>query len=166
MDGFEVMTMDEASKIGDIFVTVTGCKDVIRKRHYANMKDGAILCNAGHFDVEVNLVELAELAKDRYEARRNIEGFVMEDGRTIFVLAEGRLVNLASGDGHPAEIMDMSFAVQAMSAKYLVDNKGKMPVDVIAVPRETDLRVATIKLRSLGIEIDALSEDQKDYLGI
>ncbi len=151
MDGFDVMPMEQAASLGDIFVTVTGCNDVIRGEHYALMKDGAILCNAGHFDVEINLVELKAMAKNRYEARHNIEGFVMEDGRTIFVIGEGRLVNLASGDGHPAEIMDMSFAIQAMSAKYLVENKGKLPCDVVAVPRETDLKVASLKLESMGV---------------
>ena len=166
MDGFDVMPMSEAAKLGDIFVTVTGCKDVITKAHFTLMKDGAVLSNAGHFNVEINLEELAELSKERYEARNNIEGFVMNDGRTLFVLAEGRLVNLASGDGHPAEIMDMSFSIQALSAKYLAENKGKLPNDVIPVPRETDMEVATRKLRSMGKTIDTLSENQKEYLGI
>lgn len=166
MDGFDVMPMEQAARLGDIFVTVTGCNDVIRGEHYALMKDGAILCNAGHFDVEINLVELKAMAKERYEARHNIEGFVMEDGRTIFIIGEGRLVNLASGDGHPAEIMDMSFAIQAMSAKYLVENKGKLPCDVVAVPRETDLKVASLKLESMGVCIDSLSSEQAKYLGI
>jgi len=166
MDGFEVMPMAAAASLGDIFVTVTGCRDVITAEHFPSIKDGAILCNAGHFNVEVNLDQLAELSARRYEARQNIEGYVMPDGRTLFVLAEGRLVNLASGDGHPAEIMDMSFAIQALSAKYLADNRNSLPIDVIAVPRRTDIEVARRKLSSLGITIDALSETQKDYLGV
>lgn len=166
MDGFTVMEMDDAAAIGDIFVTVTGCSDVIRDRHFAKMKDGAIMCNAGHFDVEINLKELAAVSKERYEARNNIEGFVQQDGRTLFVLAEGRLVNLASGDGHPAEIMDMSFAIQALSAKYIADNRGKLPVDVVPVPREIDDQVARLKLKTLGIAIDRLTQEQKEYLGI
>jgi adenosylhomocysteinase len=166
MDGFEVMPMSEAAEIGDVFVTVTGCNDVITKEHFKKLKDGAIVCNAGHFDVEINLVELAAEASSRYEARQNIEGFVMPDGRNIFVLAEGRLVNLASGDGHPAEIMDMSFAIQAMSAKYLAENKGKMKPSVISVPAETDREVASRFLRSMNMKIDTLTEAQKEYLGI
>ena len=166
MDGFDVMPMSEAAKLGEIFVTVTGCKDVITKEHFRLMKDGAILSNAGHFNVEINLTELTELSKKHYEARKNIEGYVMNDGRTLFVLAEGRLVNLASGDGHPAEIMDMSFSIQALSAKYLVENKGKLPADVIPVPRETDIEVAERKLSSMGKTIDVLSEDQKEFLGV
>ena len=166
MDGFEVMPMAEAAKTGDFFVTVTGCKDVVTKEHFAVMKDGAVLCNAGHFNVELNLDELAEMSEKRYDARTNIEGFTMSDGRTLFVLAEGRLVNLASGDGHPAEIMDMSFAIQALGAKYLADNRGALPVDVIAVPCEIDSEVALRKLRSMGKMIDVLSAEQKEYLGI
>ncbi len=166
MDGFEVMPMSEAAKIGDVFVTVTGCNDVITKEHFRKLKDGAIVCNAGHFDVEINLVELAAEASSRYEARQNIEGFVMPDGRNIFVLAEGRLVNLASGDGHPAEIMDMSFAIQAMSAKYLAENKGRLKPGVISVPAETDREVASRFLRSMNMKIDTLTEAQKEYLGI
>lgn len=165
MDGFDVMPMSEAAARGDVFVTVTGCKDVIRREHFEKMKDGAILCNAGHFDVEINLSELAGLAVRRYEARENIEGFVLKDGRALFVLAQGRLVNLASGDGHPAEIMDMSFAIQALSAKYLADHRGKLSPGVIPVPRETDLAVARRKLQSLGRTIDTLSPEQEAYLG-
>lgn len=166
MDGFDVMPMAEAAALGDIFVTVTGCKDVIRKSHFAKMKDGAILCNAGHFDVEINLPELAELATERYEARQNIEGFRLKNGRTVFVLAEGRLVNLASGDGHPAEIMDMSFAIQALSARFLADNRSELSPGVYPVPRETDLAVARRKLETLGKSIDALSLEQQEYLGM
>lgn len=166
MDGFEVMTMADAAKVGDIFVTVTGCSGVITPEHFALMKDGAIMCNAGHFDVEVDVASLRKLAKEQYEARQNITGYRMDDGRTLFVLTEGRLINLAGGDGHPAEIMDMSFAIQALSAKYLVENRGKVPADVIAVPREIDDDVARRKLATLGISIDSLTDGQREYLGI
>ena len=166
MDGFTVLPMDEAAKRGDIFVTVTGCDDVISARHVPMMKDGAILSNAGHFDVEVNVAALREMAVEHYEARHNIEGYVLPNGKTLFVLAEGRLVNLASGDGHPAEIMDMSFAVQAMSAKYLADHRAELHPGVIRVPHEIDDAIARKKLSTLGITIDTLTEEQKKYLGI
>ena len=166
MDGFEVMPMAEAAKLGDIFCTVTGCCGVITSEHFAVMKDGAILCNAGHFDIEVDVAALRQTAASSYEARQNITGYRMDDGRTLFVIAEGRLVNLASGDGHPAEIMDMSFAIQALSARYLAENRGKVPVDVIAVPRAIDEEVARKKLETLGLGIDALTDEQVKYLGI
>ena len=166
MDGFEVMTMEDAAPLGDFFVTVTGCSGVIRPEHFARMKDGALLSNAGHFDVEVDMAGLRKMAVSSYEARKNIMGYRLPNGRTVFVIAEGRLVNLASGDGHPAEIMDMSFAIQALSAKYLVDHRGQMQPDVIPVPPETDRAVAFKKLETLGISIDTLSEEQKAYLGI
>lgn len=166
MDGFTVLPMDEAAKRGDIFVTVTGCDDVISARHFPMMKDGAILSNAGHFDVEVNVAALREMAVEHYEARHNIEGYVLPNGKTLFVIAEGRLVNLASGDGHPAEIMDMSFAVQAMSAKYLADHRAELHPGVIRVPHEIDDAIAHKKLSTLGITIDTLTEAQKAYLGI
>ncbi len=166
MEGFEVMPMAEAAKIGDIFVTVTGCSDVITKEHFNVMKDGAILSNAGHFDVEVNVKQLREIAKERYLARKNIEGYVMPDGRALYLVGEGRLVNLAAGDGHPAEIMDMSFAIQALSARYVAKNRGKLPADVISVPREIDFEVASKKLKSMGASIDVLTDAQKEYLGI
>ena len=164
MDGFKVMTMDKASSIGDIFITATGCKRVIHGEHYKKMKDGAILCNAGHFDVEVCVPELEEMACEKKEQRKNIMGDKMEDGRWINLLAEGRLVNLAAGDGHPAEIMDMSFALQALSAKYVLENYEKLGNKVIDVPEEIDKRVALMKLKSWGIEIDELTEEQKKYL--
>ena len=166
MDGYEVMPMAEAAKVGDMFVTVTGCSDVITPEHFESMKDGAILTNAGHFDVEVDMAGLNRIAVEKYEARHNIEGYVLPNGKTLFVIAEGRLVNLAAGDGHPAEIMDMSFAIQAMSAKYLVDHKEDLKPGVIPVPRETDEAVAYKKLASMGVEIDHLSEKQRDYLGL
>lgn len=166
MDGYEVMTMEQAAPLGDIFVTVTGCRDIIIREHFSKMKDGAIMCNAGHFNVEIDMETLEKDAKLVYDARSNIKGYTMPDGRTLFVLAEGRLVNLASGDGHPAEIMDMSFAIQALSAAYLAENRGKLPVDVIAVPRGIDDQVARRKLETLGITIDKLTDEQKAYLGI
>jgi len=164
MDGFKVMTMAEAAKVGDLFITVTGCKDIITKDHFTAMKDGAICCNAGHFNVEINLNDLDEISTSRYEARKNIEGFKLSNGNTIFILAEGRLVNLASGDGHPAEIMDMSFSIQALSVAYLVKNKGMIPATVITVPEEIDNYVAKKKLASWGVEIDALTQEQRAYM--
>ena len=166
MDGFEVMTMAQAAPLGDMFVTVTGCSGVIGPEHFELMKDGAILCNAGHFNVEIDMAALEKLALSSYEARNNIMGYNLPNGRTVFVLAEGRLVNLASGDGHPAEIMDMSFAIQALSARYLARSRGSIPVDVIAVPREIDEAVARKKLETLGVSIDTLSMEQKKYLGL
>lgn len=164
MDGFKVMKMEEAAKIGDIFVTVTGCKDVITENSFANMKDGAILCNAGHFDCEVAVAKLAEICTEKYPARNNIDGYRMSDGRSIFVIGEGRLVNLAAGDGHPAEIMDMSFAIQALTAAYLVKNRDKLTDKIITVPEKIDNEVACRKLKFWGIEIDKLSEEQEKYL--
>ena len=164
MDGFEVMPMNEAAKIGDFFVTVTGCAGVISQPDFMAMKEGAILCNAGHFDVEVDMKRLREISTDIREARNNIMGYTLPNGRRVYVLAEGRLVNLAAGDGHPAEIMDMSFAIQALSAKYLVEHAGKLTEKLIDVPREVDLEVANRKLAFLGIQIDSLTPEQEDYL--
>jgi adenosylhomocysteinase len=164
MDGFSVMPMIEAAKIGDYFVTVTGNRDAIRGEHYKVMKDGAILSNAGHFDVEVNKPELEALAVSRRTVRRNIEEYELADGRKLYVLAEGRLVNLAAGDGHPAEIMDMTFALQAMSLKYVNERYEEIGAKVVNVPYELDEQVARFKLESLGIGIDTLTADQKAYL--
>ena len=168
MDGFNVMTMKQAAAEGDIFVTVTGCDDVITTEHFPLMKDGAILCNAGHFDCEVAVAKLREYAVSEAPARNNIMGYKLPDGRTVYVIAEGRLVNLAAGDGHPAEIMDMSFAIQALSAKYLADHRdticrepGKM---LNNVPAEIDREVADRKLKDWGIEIDVLTPEQHKYL--
>jgi adenosylhomocysteinase len=165
MDGFEVMSMNEAAKLGDFFVTVTGCRDIITSADFMNMKDGAICCNAGHFDVEVDVAWLRANAVKSAIARNNIIGYTLSNGKTINVLAEGRLVNLAAGDGHPAEIMDMSFAIQALSALYLVQNKEKLTEKLIDVPREIDLRVASLLLGFMGIKIDSLTDIQKEYLG-
>jgi adenosylhomocysteinase len=164
MDGFQVMRMDEAAPLGDVFITVTGCENVITKNHFNNMKNGAILCNAGHFNVEISLPDLENLATDIREYRKDIMGYTMKDGRRLYLLGEGRLVNLACGDGHPAEIMDMSFAVQAMSALYILENKGKLKPGVFNIPSEIDEKIARLKLESLGIQIDTLTEEQRRYL--
>lgn len=164
MDGFHVMTMDEAAPIGDIFITVTGCENVIARQHFKVMKNGAILCNAGHFNVEISLPDLESLSKDIKEYRKNIMGYTLDDGRILYLLGEGRLVNLACGDGHPAEIMDMSFAVQALSALYILENKGKLEPKVFDIPEEIDEKIAKMKLESLGITIDTLTEEQAKYL--
>ena len=166
MDGFEVMPMREAAKVGEIFCTVTGCRDIITTEHFELMRDGAILSNAGHFDVEIDMAGLEKLAVRKYEARHNITGYELPNGKTIFVLGEGRLVNLACADGHPAEIMDMSFAVQALSAEYLARHRGALPVEPIRVPREIDDAVARRKLASLNVEIDGMTDVQKEYMGV
>ena len=166
MDGFQVMPMAEAAKLGDMFITVTGCSGVITAEHFESMKDGAILTNAGHFDVEVDMAGLNALAVEKYEARHNIQGYVLPNGKTLFTIAEGRLVNLAAGDGHPAEIMDMSFAIQALSAEYLAKHRTELVPGVISVPRELDEAVARRKLRAMGVSIDSLSAEQEEYLGL
>ena len=164
MDGFTVMPMIEAAKVGDFFVTVTGCAGVIAEEDMMVMKEGAVLCNAGHFDVEIDMKRLREIALETREMRSNIMGYTLPNGKHIYVLAEGRLVNLAAGDGHPAEIMDMSFAIQALSARYLVQNEGKLTEKLIDVPREVDLEVARRKLAFLNITIDQLTPEQEEYL--
>jgi len=163
MDGFAVMTMDEAAPLGDMFITVTGCNDVITKRHFETMKNGAVLSNAGHFNVEVNVEHLKEMADDVFESRRNIMTYRL-GGKELHVLAEGRLVNLAAGDGHPAEIMDLSFAIQALSLKYLIQNTGKLENKVYDVPRNIDYYVAQMKLAAMNIGIDTLTDEQKRYM--
>ena len=163
-DGFTVLPMIEAAKIGDIFITVTGCKDVITKEHYTVMKDKAIMCNAGHFDCEVNGIDLAEVAVSHKNVRKNIEGYKMADGRTLYLLAGGRLVNLAAGDGHPAEIMDLSFAMQALAAEHLLKHGKDLETKVYVLPLELDQKVATIKLQSMGYGIDTLTPEQVAYL--
>ncbi len=168
MDGFKVMPMTKAAEIGDFFVTVTGCCDVIGEAAFMNMKDGAILCNAGHFDVEVNVARLAEIAVETGVARHNIQYYKLPDGKKINVIAQGRLVNLAAGDGHPAEIMDMSFAIQALSAAYLVKNQDKLRNGTsmtVNVPKEVDREVANRKLKYWGVSIDKLTDEQEKYLG-
>jgi adenosylhomocysteinase len=164
MDGFAVMPMLEAAKLGDLFVTVTGNRDVITGKHYEVMKNGAILSNAGHFDVEVNKVELEAMSTGKRVVRRNIEEYQLKDGRSLYLLAEGRLVNLAAGDGHPAEIMDMTFALQAMSLKYVNEQYKAIGNKVVNVPYELDQEVARLKLESLGFGIDSLTPQQIAYL--
>ncbi|MBR6933689.1 MAG: adenosylhomocysteinase [Bacteroidales bacterium] len=168
MDGYRVMPMQEAAPLGDLFITVTGCRDVITPEHFLRMKDGAICCNAGHFDVEVDVASLKEMAVSDRESRANIHSYTLENGRTVHILAEGRLVNLAAGDGHPAEIMDMSFAIQALSLRYLLENRDRLGRErgkmLHSVPVEIDQAVARLKLRSCGVEIDTLTPEQQAYL--
>lgn len=164
MDGFDVMPMNDAAKVGDFFVTVTGCDKVIDEEDFAVIKDGAILCNAGHFDCEIDMAWLKKNAVEKREMRKNIMGYKLPTGQWVYILAEGRLVNLAAGDGHPAEIMDMSFAIQALSAKYLVEHEGQLDKMIIDVPKEVDNDVAVRKLNFLGKHIDVLTEEQVKYL--
>ena len=164
MDGFKVMPMLEAAGQGDFFVTVTGCEDVIGPEAFLRMKDGAICCNAGHFDVEVAVAKLKAMAVSHRPARNNIEAYTLANGRTVYIIAEGRLVNLAAGDGHPAEIMDMSFAIQALSARYLVEHKGRLSARLNNVPREIDQEIAFRKLADWGVRIDTLTPEQKKYI--
>lgn len=163
-DGFDVMPMDDAAPLGDIFLTVTGDINVVVERHFLKMKNGAICANAGHFDVEVSKKDLDRICTSHYEARKNIEGYVLPNGKTVYLMAEGRLVNLAAGDGHPAEIMDLSFAMQALATEYLCDHAGELQAHLYLLPRELDQRVAEIKLHSMGYRIDALTQEQQDYL--
>ncbi len=164
MDGFDVMSMDEAAEVGDIFVTATGNRDVIRREHIEKMKDGAILANAGHFNVEISIPDLESLAVAKRTIRKYVTEYRLRDGRRLYLLAEGRLVNLVAAEGHPSEVMDMSFANQALSLLYLLENKGRLEPRVYDVPREQDERVARLKLESMGIRIDELTEEQKKYL--
>ncbi len=162
MEGYRVMPMNEAAALGDIFITVTGCRDVITTRHFEKMKDGALLANAGHFDVEINIKALAAMAVSSYQRRKNIMGYTLKNGHTLNVLAEGRLLNLAAGDGHPAEIMDMSFALQALCICELA--AVKLPIGVHDVPEHINLRGARLKLAALGVTIDALTDAQQKYI--
>lgn len=164
MDGFTVLPMREAAKIGDLFVTLTGCRDVLTREHFEVMKDGALLANSGHFDVEINKEDLAALATEIRERKPNIRGYRMADGRMLNLLADGRLVNLAAGNGHPAEIMDMSFGIQAKSLEYLAKTRGTLENKVYAVPAEIDKAVATIKLAAESVQIDVLTPEQTAYL--
>lgn len=165
-DGFRVMPMIEAAKVGDIFLTLTGDKDIITAEHYPLMKNNAVLANAGHFDVEINIPQLEKISVSRRIVRKNIEEFLQTDGRKIYLLAEGRLVNLASGDGHPAEIMDLSFAVQFFSAAHILHNHEKLEKKVYLMPEEINAKIAEIKLDSIGVKIDTLTEEQKKYLSL
>jgi adenosylhomocysteinase len=164
MDGFEVMPIKEAAKIGDIFVTITGDIGVIRKEHFEVMKDGAIVANSGHFNVELDIPALEKLSKSRRRTRDFVDEYSLKNGRRIYLLGEGRLINLAAAEGHPAQVMDMSFANQALSAEYIVKNYKELKSDVYKVPKEMDESIADLKLKSMGIKIDALTSQQKKYL--
>ncbi len=163
MDGFEVMPMDDAVEVGDIFVTVTGNKSVISKRHFEKMKDGAIICNAGHFNVELDVEGLQAMAKVR-RVRPFVDEYQLSDGRRLYLLGEGRLINLAAAEGHPASVMDMSFANQALCIEYLHKNGRELSRGVHSVPQSIDAEVASLKLQTMGVKIDELSEEQKKYL--
>lgn len=165
-DGFRVMPMDEAAKIGDIFLTLTGDKDILVERHFKVMKNGAMMANSGHFDCEINIPDLEKNAVSRRTVRNNIEEFKQNDGRKLYLLAEGRLVNLAAGDGHPAEIMDLSFGVQFFSALHLLNHGKELKPDVYLMPEEINTRIAEIKLKSMGIAIDELTPEQRAYLNL
>ncbi len=164
MEGMRVLPMDEAAPVGDLFITTTGCRDVIVGRHMERMKDNAFLANAGHFNVEINGQDLAAMAARVYPRREGITGYELPDGRTLNLLAEGRLVNLAAGNGHPAEIMDMSFAIQSLSLEYLLQHAASLENRVYDVPAEIDAEVSRLKLRGIGMEIDALTPAQEEYL--
>jgi adenosylhomocysteinase len=164
MDGFRVMPMGEACKLGDFFVTVTGNRHVIDKEHFEAMRDGAIVCNSGHFDLELNLEALREMSTEVANRRPFVEEYIGKNGKSVIVLGEGRLINLAAAEGHPASVMDMSFANQALSAEYLVKNKGKLAAGVHVLPAEVDQEIASLKLRALGISIDTLTPEMLEYM--
>jgi adenosylhomocysteinase len=164
MDGFRVMSMEEAAKIGDVFCTVTGNKNVLAKQHFSAMKDGAIISNSGHFNVEIDIPSLEKLSSSKRTTREFVEEYTMKDGRRINLLGEGRLINLAAAEGHPASVMDMSFADQALCCEYMVKNHASLEKKVYTVPVDLDKRVAKLKLESLGIKIDRLTSEQEEYL--
>jgi adenosylhomocysteinase len=164
MDGFRVMSMNEAAKIGDVFCTVTGNKNVLAKEHFEVMKNGAIISNSGHFNVEIDIPTLEKMASSKRTTRHFVEEYSMKDGRKINLLGEGRLINLAAAEGHPPSVMDMSFADQALSVEHVVKNHSKMEKTVYTVPVELDKRVARLKLESMGIKIDRLTPEQEEYL--
>jgi len=164
MDGFRVMSMSEAAKLGDVFITVTGNKNVIGSDHFERMKDGAVLCNSGHFNVEIDIPALEKLSGSKRVARPFVDEFAMRDGRKLYLIGEGRLVNLASAEGHPAGVMDMSFANQALASEYLLKNASKLEKKVYAVPEDIDRNIARLKLESMGVQIDKLTAEQEQYL--
>ena len=164
MDGFDVLTIERAAEVGDIFCTATGDKHVLSAAHFERMKDGAILANTGHFNVEIEIPALRELAVETRTARPFVEEFRLEDGRRLYLLAEGRLVNLSAAEGHPAAVMDMSFANQALSAEFVVAHAGELEPKVYDVPEEIDREIARLKLETTGVEIDELTEEQARYL--
>lgn len=163
MDGFRVMPMEEAAALGDIFITVTGNKHVIRGEHFDRMKDGAMVCNAGHFDIEIDLVALQERAVSRQTVRPFVEEYRLQSGKSVVVLGEGRLINLAAAEGHPASVMDMSFANQALACEYLVKNRGRLAPGLHPIPLEVDEAIARLKLKAMGIQIDSLTPEQIEY---
>jgi adenosylhomocysteinase len=164
MEGYQVMPLVEAAKVGDIFITVTGDKNVVDKDHFQVMKDGAILANSGHFNAEINIPVLEEMAKSKRTIRSFVDEYKLPDGRCLYLLGEGRLINLAAAEGHPASVMDMSFANQALCAEYVVKNKGKLEIKVHPVPEEIDKEVARLKLQAMGVAIDTLTAEQQKYL--
>jgi adenosylhomocysteinase len=164
MDGFRVMPMAEAAKVGDIFITVTGNKNVIASEHFEKMKDGAVLCNSGHFNVEIDIPALEKMSSSKREARPFVDEYALRDGRKLYLLGEGRLVNLATAEGHPASVMDMSFANQALSAEYMLKNHAALEKQVYPVPEAIDKQIAKLKLESMGIQVDKLTPEQEHYL--
>jgi adenosylhomocysteinase len=164
MDGYRVMPMAEAAMIGDIFITLTGDLNVVDRHHFEAMKDGAIVANSGHFNVELNITALASMAEARRQVRPFVEEFRLGDGRRVFLLGEGRLINLTAAEGHPASVMDMSFANQALSVEYLVTREQRLPVAVYPVPADIDAEIARLKLAALGVRIDELTDEQRKYL--
>jgi adenosylhomocysteinase len=164
MDGFEVVAMGVASARGNLFITMTGNKNVLRGEHFAAMKDGAIVCNSGHFNVEIDIPALDSAARDKRNNRPFVDEYTMADGRRIFLLGEGRLINLAAAEGHPASVMDMSFANQALSVEHLAKNATTLPKEVFTVPKEIDAQVARLKLEAMGVTIDTLTPEQVAYL--
>lgn len=164
MDGFEVMPMAQAAPLGDLFITVTGCSGVVTEDHFYNMKDGVLLSNAGHFDVEVDVKRLGEIAVETRQMKPNIMGYKLSNGKWLYVLGEGRLVNLAAGNGHPAEIMDMSFGIQALCARYVAEHPHDLPIALMSVPEEIDKKVALLELNALGVQIDTLTPEQEHYV--
>jgi adenosylhomocysteinase len=164
MDGLQVLPMADAARVGDVFCTATGNRDVIRREHLEVMRDGAILCNAGHFNIEIDIPALHDVSTSHAEYRDDVEGFTLADGRRLFLLAEGRLVNLSAAEGHPAAVMDLSFANQALSAEFAARNAATLERRVHVVPREIDAEIARLKLETMGVAIDTLAEQQRTYL--
>ena len=164
MDGYQVMPIADAAKIGDFFCTVTGDINVIRREHFQVMKSGAIVANSGHFNVELDLDGLAKISKKRRMVRDFVEEYTLKTGKCIYVLGDGRLINLAAAEGHPSSVMDMSFANQALSAEYIVKNKKKISLGVYSVPKEIDEEIALLKLKAMGVKIDTLTKEQEKYL--
>ena len=164
MDGYQVMSLTEAARVGEVFITITGDKNVIDQKHLEVMKDGAILANSGHFNVEINIPALESMAKSKRQIRPFVDEYTLSGDRHLYLLGEGRLINLAAAEGHPASVMDMSFANQALSLEYIVRNRGKLETKVYPVPAEIDRQVARLKLQAMGISIDSLTPEQQEYL--